>query len=71
MSLRQRRSERALLQAAERGVDWWLWRVATDPRLPDGWDQVRRWSFADVLDAHLVLDALTESEAALRPDPPG
>ena len=66
----ERRAIRAFTAAADRGVDWWFWRVVTDPRIPDGWSDVRAWSFSEMLDAHLVLDALTEAEAAARASHP-
>lgn len=60
------RERRALERATARGVDWWLWRPVVAPQLPDGLADVRRWSFVDLYQAHLVLDTLE----ALKPEPP-
>lgn len=55
----------ALRDAAERGVDWWLWRLVVSQDIPDGLATITRdWSFADTLDGHLALDALEEVRAA-------
>lgn len=60
------RTRRALERAAEHGVDWWLWRLVLAPEIPDGLADIRqRWSFADVFDAHVVLDTLE----AIKPEP--
>lgn len=61
----------ALQQAEERaiagGVDWWVWRIVVSPHIPDGLAELRaRWSFADALEGHLVLDVIEAAEAEAR-----
>ena len=42
-------------------MDWWVWRLVVSTDIPDGLAVIlREWSFADTLDAHLVLDSLEE-----------
>lgn len=49
----------------------WVQRIATSGRYSDGLMAVRyEWSFADQLEAHVMLDALDEIRALQRPDPP-
>jgi hypothetical protein len=53
------RIRRAIDLSSQRGVDWWVWRLVTDSRLHASYAEVRdRWTFADTLAAHLVLDTL-------------
>ena len=48
-------------RASDRGVDWFVWRVVLSSDVPDGLADIRqRWSFADVFEAHLALDAIEE-----------
>jgi hypothetical protein len=49
-------------RAAQRGVDWFVWRVVTHERVPDGLAAIREWSFADLVDAHHALDAIEALE---------
>jgi len=61
------RALRAADYAARRGVNWLTWRVVTHPRIPDGLIEVARsWSLAELLDAHLALDAIEAIEAVER-----
>lgn len=62
-----RRKIKIIDQAARRGVDWFVWRVVTDDLIPDGLTQIRRWPFADLLEAHLFLDAVHAIHAIDRP----
>lgn len=42
------------------------------PDIPDGLAEIRRfWSFRDVLEGHIALDALEESREALKPEGEG
>lgn len=60
------RLRRAIEDATRRGVDWWVWRIATSEHLHDSYADIRdRWSFGDTLHAHLVLDAID----AAKPEP--
>jgi hypothetical protein len=54
-------------------VDWWTQRIVTseDYRGTSPRAVREEWSFADVLEAHMTLDALEEIRAIARPDPPG
>jgi len=55
-------------QTAQRGVDWFLWRLATSSDIPEGIVEIRRsYSFRDALHAHLVLDALRDIRRRARP----
>tara|TARA_R110000824_G_scaffold30668_7_gene100634 strand:+ start:7918 stop:8094 length:177 start_codon:yes stop_codon:yes gene_type:complete len=54
---------KAAEHATRRGVNWFVWRVVTHPRIPDGLSDVRSWSIPELLDAHLVLDALAVIDA--------
>lgn len=58
------RASKAIRHARRRGVDWLTWRVVAHARVPDGLVDVRRrWSLADLLDAHLALDAIDAVDA--------
>lgn len=51
-------------RAARDGVDWWTWRIVVSADIPDGLADIRqRWSFADLLDAHIVLDTMEAARA--------
>ncbi len=41
-------------------MDWFQWRVVRDSRIPDGVVALRSWTFVDLLQAHIMLDALDE-----------
>lgn len=46
-------------QAALRGVNLFQWRVIRSDVIPDGLADIReRWTFVDLLEAHLYLDAV-------------
>lgn len=48
-------------RAARKGVNWFVWRVVTHGRIPDGFADIRtRWTFADLLESHFALDALDD-----------
>jgi hypothetical protein len=54
--------------AKGRGVDWLIMRPATSPDLPDGLFDVRhRWTFRDLYEAHVALDALDDIREILTP----
>ena len=57
-----------MVTAAERGVDWWVWRIVTSPDMPEGLAGVRAMSFADSLAAHITLDALADIREIYKPD---
>lgn len=60
-------SVKAVERAARRGVDWFLWRPALDPKIGAGIAVVRgTWSFVDLLEAHFALDAVHAVEAIER-----
>lgn len=40
-------------------MNWWIQRLVISKDIPDGLADIRRfWSFADVLESHMVLDVL-------------
>lgn len=41
-----------------------------DQRIPDGVRDLRAWTFREVYEAHVVLDALDDAAEIMRPDPP-
>ena len=56
--------------AKGRGVDWFTMRPATSPDIPDGLYTVRNlWTFRDLYEAHVALDALDEIREILTPPP--
>jgi hypothetical protein len=58
-------------RAAERGVDWWVHRIAASESYQTDPHTVRHvWYYRDQLEAHKALDALDEVRALHRPDPP-
>lgn len=62
--------QRRISRSARDGVDWFVWRIVADPRIPDGLSQVSTWSCADLYEAHAVLDALDDMQALERSRPP-
>lgn len=53
--------ERAIQQRAARlGVDWSLWGIVLNTEIPDGLAAIRSWAWADVVEAHAVMDAVRE-----------
>lgn len=46
--------------ATDYAVDWWVWRIAVSERIKDSLTEIRRWSFVDLFEAHVVLDVLEE-----------
>lgn len=66
----RRTAKRITDRAASRGVDWLLWRPAVDKRAPP---RVRdlRCSFRELIEAHMVLDALDEIAVVYSPDVDG
>lgn len=50
------RIQRITAKAAAQGVDWWHWRLVVNDMGTIA-DINRRWSFAEVFEAHAVLDA--------------
>jgi hypothetical protein len=51
-------------------IPWRIWRLATDTRIKDGFaDIAERWTYTQVLEGNLVLDALDRAEAALAARP--
>ena len=57
---------RAIRASAKWGIDWFLWRPARSKVIGASIAEIREWSIADILEAHIVLDF----EDAIRPDPP-
>jgi hypothetical protein len=59
----------ALERAASYGIQWWVWRLVVSPDVRASLPEVRyQWAFADVLEAHVVLDALEKARQAMMPD---
>jgi ABC-type uncharacterized transport system substrate-binding protein len=53
-----------MVHAAGEGVDWMLWRVATEPRISDGMAAIRdTWTLDELTTAHLALDAIEDCRA--------
>jgi hypothetical protein len=49
------------------GVDWRIWRVVTDRRIPDGLTEIlESWSIVDLREANGVLDAIDAAETRAR-----
>lgn len=45
-------------------MDWFFWRIVTSDKIRVGLVEIEtQWTIDDVLDAHLVLDALESAEA--------
>lgn len=52
------------LRAAEQGVDWMLWTLATDPRIKDPMVTIRdQWTVGEIALAHIALDARDDCKA--------
>ena len=49
---------RRLDEAEQFGVDWWRGRVVISQDIPDGMAAVSAYSFADMIRAHAMLDAM-------------
>jgi hypothetical protein len=42
-------------------VDWYIWRVATSPKIRDSYAEIcEQWSYEDLVHAHAVIDMLEE-----------
>jgi hypothetical protein len=53
--------------AARAGVDWFVWRLVTSERIPDGLVEIRRrWSCWDCIEGHIALDALDRLDEIAR-----
>ena len=59
------RAEATARLATQAGVSFWMWRVALSADSKDGLAAVRRYTFAELLEAVLMLDFV----AACRPEP--
>ena len=48
-------------------MDWRIWRVVTDRRIPDGLTEIlETWSIVDLYEANGVLDAIDAAEERAR-----
>ena len=45
-------------------MNWYVWSVAVNPAITDSYHTIKtKWSFTDLLDAHIALEAMRDIKA--------